>query len=212
MVTPPSALARNASGSNLAFDFFATAESPCASVADYIIAQPAPRRQACLGTERGPKNRKGGDRFGSVDLIRLLARRTRLQYPPAGSVDWRFACTVGTRFAACAARLSASAQTGHYAQFKSWRGVAAWQRPRFIHHDGHPPNGLAPNGLAAFRSIVRAGLRAGSGPCLLGCNHADCFWGTGVFRATSRANLSALNRAVFSRVAKRVASYSAVAF
>ena len=27
--------------------------------------------------------------------------------------------------------------------------VAAWQRPRFIHHDGH-----SPNGLAAFRSIV----------------------------------------------------------
>jgi len=59
------------------------------------------------------------------------------------------------RFAACTARLSASAQTGHYAQFKSWRGVAAWQRPRFIHDDGH-----SPNGLAAFRSIVRAGLRA----------------------------------------------------
>jgi hypothetical protein len=37
--------------------------------------------------EREPKNRKGGDRFGSVDLIRL--------------------------FAACAARLSASEQTGH---------------------------------------------------------------------------------------------------
>jgi|SRR6516164_183783 hypothetical protein len=35
MVTPPSALARNASGSNLALDFLATAESPCASVADY---------------------------------------------------------------------------------------------------------------------------------------------------------------------------------
>jgi hypothetical protein len=74
------------------------------------------------------------------------------------------------RFAACTARLSASAQTEHYAQFKSWRGVAAWQRPRFIHHDGP-----SPNGLAAFRSIVRAGLRAVSGPCLLGCNHADCF-------------------------------------
>ena len=43
------------------------------------------------------------------------------------------------RFAACTARLSASAQTGHYAQFKSWRGVAAWQRPRFIHHDGPSP-------------------------------------------------------------------------
>jgi hypothetical protein len=58
MVTPPSALARNASGSNLALDFFATAESPCASVADYIIAQSAPRRQACLGRS-APKNCKG---------------------------------------------------------------------------------------------------------------------------------------------------------
>jgi hypothetical protein len=63
------------------------------------------------------------------------------------------------RFAACTARLSASEQTGHQAQFKSWRGVAAWQRPRSMHHDEH-----FQNGLAAFRSIVRAGLRAGSGP------------------------------------------------
>src|SRR6266446_2528751 len=52
------------------------------------LSPTAPRRQACLGTEREPKNRKGGDRFGSVDLIRLLARRTR-------SVDWRFARAVG---------------------------------------------------------------------------------------------------------------------
>jgi hypothetical protein len=105
---------------------------------------------------------QGWDRFGSVDLIRLLARRTR-------SADWSFASAVGPmdyaprksrhRFAACTARLSASEQTGHQAQFKSWRGVAAWQRPRSMHHDEH-----SQNGLAAFRSIVRAGLRAGSGP------------------------------------------------
>src|SRR4029453_494291 len=44
-------------------------------------------------------------------------------------------------------------------------------------------------------------------------NQADCFCAgrTGVFRAMSRANLNALNRAVFSRVAKRAASYSAIA-
>ena len=54
------------------------------------------------------------------------------------------------RFAACTARLSASEQTRHHAQFKSWRGVAAWRRPR---------DGPSPNGLAAFRSVVRAGLR-----------------------------------------------------
>ena len=67
---------------------------------------------------------------------------------------------------------------------------------------------------APVRRIFAPGLDAGLGPPLLGCNHADCFCaaGTGVFRATSRANLSALNRAVFSRVAKRAASYSAVAF
>jgi hypothetical protein len=186
-----------------------------AGVADCIIANGAAPASLPWDGARA-KNRKGRDRFGSVDLIRLLARRTR-------SVDWRFACAVGpmddagetavgpmddageiaASFAACTARLSASEQTGHHAQFKSWRGVAAWRRPR---------DGPSPNGLAAFRSTVRAGLRAGSGPCLLGCNHADCFWGTGAFRATSRANLSALNRAVFSRVAKRAASYSAVAF
>jgi hypothetical protein len=110
-------------------------------------------------------------------------------------------------FAACAARLSASEQTGHTPNSNHGVALLPGSDRAFIHHDGHPPNGLA-----AFRSIVRAGLRAGSGPCLLGCNHADCFWGTGVFRAMSRANLSALNRAVFSRVAKRAASYSAVAF
>jgi hypothetical protein len=58
-----------------------------------------------------------------------------------------------------ARRVCRPEQTGHQAQFKSWRGVAAWQRPRSMHHDEH-----SQNGLAAFRSIVRAGLRAGSGP------------------------------------------------
>jgi hypothetical protein len=177
MVTPPSALARNVSGSNLALDFFATAESPCASVADCIIAQPAPRRQACLGTVRAPKNRKGGDRFGSVDLIRLLARRTR-------SVDWRFACAFGPM---------------DYAPLDRWI----------------MPRGNRGTVLPHARRVRRLADRRDITPNSnhgFGCNDADCFWGTGVFRATSRANLSALNRAVFSRVAKRSASYSAVAF
>src|SRR5258708_32689740 len=120
-MSPPSALASNASGSNLAFDFFATADAPCAPTSRTILSPPAPRRQACLGTERAPKNRKGRDRFGSVELIRLFARRTTVQDPPLGSADWRFACAVGTRLAACTARLSASEQKGHHAQFKSWR-------------------------------------------------------------------------------------------
>jgi hypothetical protein len=89
--------------------------NPRAPASRIIIAQPAPRRQACLGMKRAPKNRKGGYRFGSIDFIRLFGARTRC-------VDGRFACAVGTRFAACSARLSASGQTGHYVQFKSWPG------------------------------------------------------------------------------------------
>jgi hypothetical protein len=47
MVIPPSALARNASGSNLGFDFFATTEIPVrARRKGCIIAKPASRRQA----------------------------------------------------------------------------------------------------------------------------------------------------------------------
>ena len=44
-------------------------------------------------------------------------------------------------------------------------------------------------------------------------DQAGCFWpaGTGVFKPASRASLSARNRAVFSRVAARAASYSAIA-
>jgi len=42
-------------------------------------------------------------------------------------------------------------------------------------------------------------------------DQTGCFCAGSVFRARSRANLSALNRAVFSRVAKRAASYSAIA-
>jgi len=44
-------------------------------------------------------------------------------------------------------------------------------------------------------------------------DQADCSWaaGTGVFKPASRASLSARNRAVFSRVAARAASYSAIA-
>ena len=44
-------------------------------------------------------------------------------------------------------------------------------------------------------------------------DQAGCFWaaGTGVFKPASRASLSARNRAVFSRVAARVVSYSAIA-
>src|SRR5260221_13266350 len=98
-MTPPSALARNASGSNLAFDWLATAESQCAATSRIILSPPAPRRQACLGTERAPNNRKGRDRFGSVELIRLFARRTRVQDPPLESAACRFACAVATRCA-----------------------------------------------------------------------------------------------------------------
>jgi hypothetical protein len=48
---------------------------------------------------------------------------------------------------------------------------------------------------------------------LLGFDQAGCFWvaGTGFFKPASRASLSARNRAVFSRVAARAASYSAIA-
>ena len=44
-------------------------------------------------------------------------------------------------------------------------------------------------------------------------DQAGCFWaaGTGVFKPASRASLSARNRAVFSRVAARAVSYSAIA-
>jgi hypothetical protein len=44
-------------------------------------------------------------------------------------------------------------------------------------------------------------------------DQAGCFWaaGTGVFKPASRASLSARNRAVFSRVAARAVSYSALA-
>ena len=44
-------------------------------------------------------------------------------------------------------------------------------------------------------------------------DQAGCFWaaGTGVFEPASRASLSARNRAVFSRVAARAVSYSAIA-
>src|SRR5260370_12793692 len=98
-MTPPSALARNASGSNLAFDFFATAESPCAPTSRTILSPPAPRRQACLGPERAPKNRKGRDRFESVQLLRLFARRTTLQHPPLRSSSARLASAVSTRLA-----------------------------------------------------------------------------------------------------------------
>jgi hypothetical protein len=47
----------------------------------------------------------------------------------------------------------------------------------------------------------------------LGFDQADCFCdaGTGVFKTASRASLNARKRAVFSRVAARAASYSAIA-
>jgi len=47
---------------------------------------------------------------------------------------------------------------------------------------------------------------------LLGFDQADCFCaaGTGVFKPASRASLNARKRAVFSRVAARAASYSAI--
>jgi hypothetical protein len=48
---------------------------------------------------------------------------------------------------------------------------------------------------------------------LLGFDHAGCFCAaaTGVLKTASRASRSARNRAVFSRVAARAASYSAIA-
>src|SRR5438132_784851 len=42
MVTPPSALARNASGSNLALDFFATTKSPCAPASRIALSPTSP--------------------------------------------------------------------------------------------------------------------------------------------------------------------------
>jgi hypothetical protein len=58
-----------------------------AGVADCIIANGAAPASLAWDGARA-EELQGGDRFGSVDLIRLLARRTR-------SVDWRFACAVG---------------------------------------------------------------------------------------------------------------------
>jgi hypothetical protein len=70
--------------------------------------------------------------------------------------------------------------------------------------------------LPHARRVCRLANRGDISPIqiMLGCNQADCFCagGAGVFRATSRANLSAFNRVVFSRVAKPAASYSAIAF
>jgi hypothetical protein len=43
------------------------------SVADYIIAKPEPRRQACFGMRREPEESQGGIPSENVDLIRLLA-------------------------------------------------------------------------------------------------------------------------------------------
>jgi len=72
---------------------------------------------------------------------------------------------------------------------------------------------VLPHARRVYRLADRRDITSNSnhGPA---ANHADCFCagGTGVFALTSRANLSAFNRAVFSRVAKRAASYSAVAF
>src|ERR1700751_2347138 len=86
MVTPPSALARNVSGSNLALDFFATAESSCAPASRIALSPTAPRRQACLRMERsrriarmGPlRKRRFNKAFGAPDEIRRLEVRLRL--------------------------------------------------------------------------------------------------------------------------------------
>jgi hypothetical protein len=69
--------------------------------------------------------------------------------------------------------------------------------------------------LCPLAGIGAPDLRAGLGPGIEQVYSAaitPIAGGDGVFRVASRANLSALNRAVFSRVAKRAASYSAVAF